>query len=264
MNAVNYELDGRVGILTLNRSESLNAVNPDMVAGLLAASARAADDAEVRAVVVRGAGKSFMAGGDLRWFREQLALPPAHAQSGFAELIAGVHAAIANFKRMDKPVIAAVHGAVAGFGLSLMLAADLALAADDAYFTLAYSNIALSPDGGATWSLPRHVGLKRAMEIALLGDRFDARQALELGLINRVVPKEVLDQEATALASRLAAGAAGALARTKALLNQSFENSLEDQLLCEQRRFVECASEADFAEGVAAFLAKRKPVFGDH
>lgn len=163
---------------------------------------------------------------------------------------------------MDKPVIAAVQGAVAGFGLSLMLAADLALAADDAYFTLAYSNIALSPDGGATWSLPRHVGLKRAMEIALLGDRFDAGRALELGLINRVVPKESLEQETMALASRLATGAAGALSRTKALLNQSFDNTLDDQLLSEQRRFVECASEADFAEGVTAFFAKRKPVFG--
>ena len=158
MSAVNYELVGRVAILTLNRPDSLNAVNPEMVAGLLAASARAADDPVARAVVVRGAGKSFMAGGDLRWFREQLTLPPGERRAGFAELITGVHAAIVNFKRMDKPVIAAVHGAVAGFGLSLMLAADLALAADDAYFTLAYSNIALSPDGGATWSLPRHIG----------------------------------------------------------------------------------------------------------
>ena len=264
MSAVNYELDGGVAILTLNRPESLNAVNPDMVAGLLAASALAADDPVARAVVVRGAGKSFMAGGDLRWFREQLALPVAQRQSGFAELIAGVHAAIVNFKRMDKPVIAAVHGAVAGFGLSLMLAADLALAADDAYFTLAYSNIALSPDGGATWSLPRHIGMKRAMEVALLGDRFDARRALELGLINRVVPKGVLEQESMALAARLAAGAAEALARTKALLDQSFDNPFEDQLLAEQRCFVECASEADFAEGLAAFFAKRKPVFGDN
>lgn len=262
MNAVNYELDGAVGILTLNRPDSLNAVNPDMVAGLLAASARVADDPAACAVVVRGAGKSFMAGGDLRWFREQLALPVAQRQSSFSELISGVHAAVASFKRMDKPVIAAVQGAVAGFGLSLMLAADLALAADDAYFTLAYSNIALSPDGGATWSLPRHVGLKRAMEIALLGDRFDAGRALELGLINRVVPKESLEQETMALASRLATGAAGALSRTKALLNQSFDNTLDDQLLSEQRRFVECASEADFAEGVTAFFAKRKPVFG--
>jgi len=190
MSAVNYEVDGRVAILTLNRPDSLNAVNPDMVAGLLAASSRAADDAGVRAVVVRGAGKNFMAGGDIKWFREQLALPLEQRRSGFAELIAGVHASVANFKRMDKPVIAAVHGAVAGFGLSMMLAADLALAAEGAYFTLAYSNIALSPDGGATWSLPRHVGTKRAMEIALLGDRFDAIRALDLGLVNRVVPRD--------------------------------------------------------------------------
>ena len=263
MSAVNYELDGGVAILTLNRPESLNAVNPDMVAGLLAASALAADDPVARAVVVRGAGKSFMAGGDLRWFREQLALPVAQRQSGFAELIAGVHAAIVNFKRMDKPLIAAVHGAVAGFGLSLMLAADLALATDDAYFTLAYSNIALSPDGGATWSLPRHIGMKRAMEVALLGDRFDARRALELGLINRVVPKGGLEQESMALAARLATGPAEALARTKALLNQSFDKSLEEQLLCEQQHVSECASEADFAEGLAAFFAKRKPAYGD-
>ena len=102
------------------------------------------------------------------------------------------------------------------------------------------------------------------MEVALLGDRFDVRHALELGLINRAVPKESLEQETMALASRLAAGATGALARTKALLNQSFDNTLEDQLLAEQRCFVECASEADFAEGLAAFFAKRKPVFGDN
>lgn len=261
MNAVTYEADGPVAILTLNRPDSLNAVNPDMVAGLLAASARAASDTEVRAVVVRGAGKSFMAGGDLRWFRDQLALPPDQRRSGFSALIAGVHAAIANFKRMDKPVIAAVHGAVAGFGLSLMLAADLALAAEDAYFTLAYSNIGLSPDGGATWSLPRHLGMKRAMEIALLGDRFNACRALDLGLLNRIVTQDRLEQEAIALATRLAAGATGALARTKALLNQSFDRSLEEQLLAEQMNFVDCAGEPDFGEGVSAFLEKRKPAF---
>ncbi|MFT3848667.1 MAG: enoyl-CoA hydratase-related protein [Propionivibrio sp.] len=262
MNAVNYEVDGRVAILTLNRPDALNTVDPEMVAGLLAASSRAAEDADVRAVVVRGAGKNFMAGGDIRWFREQLALPLAQRRSGFTELIAGVHAAVANFKRMDKPVIAAVHGAVAGFGLSMMLAADLALAAEGSYFTLAYSNIALSPDGGATWSLPRHVGMKRAMEIALLGDRFDAVRALEFGLVNRVLPKESLAQETMVLAARLAAGASGALARTKALLNQSFDRTLEAQLLAEQESFVDCASGPDFAEGLAAFLEKRKPVFG--
>ncbi len=192
MSSVKYELDGRVAILTLNRPDSLNAVSPEMVDGLLEASARAARDAEARAVIVRGAGKSFMAGGDLRWFREQLALPAGQRQAKFAELIAGVHASILNFKRMEKPVIAAVQGAVAGFGLSLMLAADLALASEESYFTLAYSNIALSPDGGATWSLPRHLGLKRAMEVALLGDRFDAGRAFDLGLVNRVVSRDLL------------------------------------------------------------------------
>lgn len=261
MSAVNYEVDGRVAILTLDRPDSLNAINPEMVAGLLAASSRAADDVDVRAVVVRGAGKNFMAGGDIRWFREQLALPLEQRRSGFAELITGVHASIIKFKRMDKPVIAAVHGAVAGFGMSMMLAADFAVAAEGAFFTLAYSNIALSPDGGATWSLPRHIGMKRAMEIALLGDRFDANRALDLGLVTRVVPKDSLEQETMALALRLAAGAPGALARTKALLNQSFERSLEEQLLAEQGFLVDCASEPDFAEGVAAFLDKRKPAF---
>lgn len=261
MNAVNYEVDGHVALLTLNRPDSLNAVNPEMIEGLLAASSRAADDASVRAVIVQGAGKSFMAGGDLRWFREQLVLPPAQRQSQFSELIGGVHASILNFKRMEKPVIAAVHGAVAGFGLSLMLAADLALAAEDTYFTMAYSNIALSPDGGATWSLPRHIGLKRAKEIALLGDRFDAGRALELGLINRVVPKDLLASEALLLASRIAAGSAGALARTKALLEQSFDHTLETQLLAEQGFFVDCTGQPDFTEGLTAFFEKRKPVF---
>lgn len=262
MSAVKYEVDGGVAVLTLSRPESLNSVNPEMVDALLAESSRAASDPEVRAVVVCGAGKSFMAGGDLRWFREQLALSSEQRRSRFSDLIAGVHASILNFKRMNKPVIAAVHGAVAGFGVSLMLAADLALAADDAYFTLAYTNIALSPDGGATWSLLHHLGTKRAMEIALLGDRFDAHRALDLGLVNRVVPRESLEQETRALAIRLASGAAVALARTKSLINQSPDNSFEDQLLAEQGHFVDCADEPDFTEGLAAFFDKRKPRFG--
>jgi 2-(1,2-epoxy-1,2-dihydrophenyl)acetyl-CoA isomerase len=161
---------------------------------------------------------------------------------------------------MDKPVVAAVRGAVAGFGLSLMMSADLVIAAENAYFTLAYSKIALSPDGGATWSLPRHVGLKQAMEIALLGERFDAVRARELGLVNRVVALDQLDAEALKLATRLAAGPAAALARTKALLNQSFDHTLEAQLLAEQRCFAACAADPDFSEGLAAFFEKRSPI----
>jgi 2-(1,2-epoxy-1,2-dihydrophenyl)acetyl-CoA isomerase len=261
MRAVLYEVQGDIALLTLNRPESLNALNLAMIDDLRTCTARAAFDPTVRAVIVRGAGEHFMAGGDLKWFREQLALPPTERQQLFEETIAAVHASILNLKGMNKPVIAAVQGAVAGFGLSLMIAADLALAADNAYFTLAYSNIALSPDGGATWSLPRQVGLKQAMEIALLGDRFDAARARELGLINRVVPLDELAAETLKLAQRLAAGPAEALARTKALLNQSLETSLEAQLVAEQRSFAACGAHADFSEGLAAFFERRKAVY---
>lgn len=261
MSAVVYELNGEVATLTLNRPGSLNALDPAMVEALQAATRQAAADAKVRVVIVRGAGDHFMAGGDLKWFREQSTLPVDTRRQRFTELLEGVHAAVRELKRMDKPVIAAVQGAVAGFGVSLMLACDLALAAGNSYFTLAYCSIALSPDGGATWSLPRHVGLKRAMEIALLGERFDALRALELGLINRIVEPAQLDAEARQLAQRLAAGPALALARTKALLNASasaLPDSLENQLLAEERAFVDCAAHPDFAEGLAAFFEKRR------
>jgi 2-(1,2-epoxy-1,2-dihydrophenyl)acetyl-CoA isomerase len=263
MNAVRYEVSDRVATLTLNRPEALNAVNPDMIEALLESSARAAGDSAVRVVVVRGAGPHFMAGGDLKWFRQQTELDAPDRRARFVKLIGGVHASILNFRRMDKPVVAAVHGAVAGFGLSLMMAADMVVASADAYFTMAYSNIALSPDGGATWSLPRQVGLKQAMEIALLGDRFDVTRARELGLVNRVVSPERLDNEVEELALRLAAGATDALARTKHLLNGSFDRTLEEQLDAEQSAFADCAARADFVEGLAGFFEKRKPVFGN-
>ncbi|MFZ4536238.1 enoyl-CoA hydratase/isomerase family protein [Propionivibrio sp.] len=259
MSAVIYEICDNVATLTLNRPESLNSVNPAMIDALLETSLHAANDPAVRAVIVRGAGQHFMAGGDLKWFREQTGLPVENCRARFNGLIEGAHASVLNFKRMNKPVIASVQGAVAGYGLSLMLAADLVLASENTYFTLAYSNIALSPDGGATWSLPRQVGLKQAMEIALLGERFDATRARELGLVNRVVPLDQLDAETLKLARRLAAGPAKALAHTKALLNQSFENSFDTQLLAEQGLFADCATHSDFAEGLAGFFEKRRP-----
>lgn len=257
MSTVLYELSDHVATLTLNRPQSLNALNLAMIEDLRQMSARAAFDPAVRAVVLRGAGDHFMAGGDLKWFRDQLALSPQERQLRFEEMIAAVHASILNLKGMGKPAIAAVHGAVAGFGMSLMMACDLVVAADNAYFTLAYSNIALSPDGGATWSLPRQVGLKQAMEIALLGDRFDAARALDLGLLNRVVPLAQLPVATQALAQRLAAGPAAALARTKVLLNQSLAASLETQLYAEQRAFAACGAHPDFNEGLAAFFERR-------
>jgi 2-(1,2-epoxy-1,2-dihydrophenyl)acetyl-CoA isomerase len=261
MRTVTYQLNAHVATLTLNRPEALNALNLAMIDDLREQSARAAFDPQVRAVVLRGAGDHFMAGGDLKWFRDQLTLPPQERQQRFEALIAAVHGSVLTLKGMGKPAIAAVHGAVAGFGMSLMMACDLVVAADNAYFTLAYSNIALSPDGGATWSLPRQVGLKQAMEIALLGERFDAARARELGLINRVVALADLASASEALAQRLAVGPTAALARTKALLNQSLGTSLETQLQAEQRAFAACGAEPDFSEGLAAFFERRPAAY---
>ncbi|MQY51395.1 enoyl-CoA hydratase [Rhodocyclus tenuis] len=261
MATVLYEVRDSVATLTLNRPQALNALDLAMIDELAAATARVAYDPAVRTVVIGAAGEHFMAGGDLKWFRAQLALPAAERQACFSRLIAAVHGSIEQIRTMEKPVLASVHGAVAGFGLSLMLAADLALAADDAYFTLAYCNIGLSPDGGATWSLPRLVGVRRAMEIALLGDRFDAARAAELGLVNRVVARAELAAETSALAARLASGPTVALARTKALLNQSLTQPLSAQLSAEQRAFAACAAEGDFAAGLAGFFERRPPQF---
>jgi 2-(1,2-epoxy-1,2-dihydrophenyl)acetyl-CoA isomerase len=164
-------------------------------------------------------------------------------------------------RHMPKPVVVAVQGAAAGFGLSLVLAADLALAAEDAVFTSGYIHLGTSPDGGLTAMLVRSVGLKQAAELMLLGDRFDARRALELGLVNRLVPPAILEAEAMALATRLANGPAHALARTKALLQATIGDAFDAQLRREAESFAACAATEEFVEGVRAFLAKRSPVF---
>lgn len=261
-SAVLYQTRGDFGLITLNRPAALNSLNRDMIDQLAAATTRAAEDDAVRVLLIRGGGDHFMAGGDLKWFREQIEGRSAtKIEAQFRQTIDDVHASTQAIRQMRKPVIAAVHGAVAGYGLSLMLACDFALAADNAYFTLAYCHLGLSPDGGATWSLPRVVGLRKATELALLGDRFDAATAASLGLVNRVVPLAELDAETEALATRLARGPAHALARTKALLNAAFDHSLDQQLKAEQRAFASCAAEPDFAEGLAAFAGKRKPKF---
>jgi len=162
---------------------------------------------------------------------------------------------------MPKPALASVAGACAGFGVSLMAACDLALVASDATFSLAYCRIGISPDGGSTWTLPRIVGRRRAFELALLGDRFGAEEALAMGLANRVVAPQALAAETEALARRLAAGPARALARTKALLEASPGATLAEQLEAEAAAFLDGVTEGEFEEGVRAFVEKRAPRF---
>jgi 2-(1,2-epoxy-1,2-dihydrophenyl)acetyl-CoA isomerase len=254
--------EGGVATVTLNRPQALNALNRELTLALREAVFSLEIDETVRCVVIRG-GEHFMAGGDLKWFRSLAeGRPAAENRVQFEGFIHEVHPLIVSLKRMPKPVLAAVRGAVAGFGMSLMMACDLALAADNAYFTLAYTLIGVSPDGGSTFSLPRIVGQKKAMEIAFLGERFDAAAAERLGLVNRVVPADKLEEETAKLAARLAAGPTRVYGRTKALINASLDVSLDVQLQREAEAFAASASEPDFQEGLAAFIEKRKPRFG--
>jgi 2-(1,2-epoxy-1,2-dihydrophenyl)acetyl-CoA isomerase len=254
-------IDGPIARLTLNRPQVMNALDRAMAERLAAAVTQIAGDRAIRVVVVSGAGDGFMAGGDIGLFKETLAVAPAERRVIFQSLVDTAHAAILGLRRLPVPVIASIHGPVAGFGMSLLMACDLAVAADSAIFTLAYSLIGLSPDGGSTYFLPRHVGSKKAMEIALLGDRFDAATALRLGLVNDVVAAAELAARVTALAERLARGPGQAYAATKRLLDQSALNSIEAQLDAEKESLVRSTTTADFTEGVEAFLARRPPRF---
>jgi 2-(1,2-epoxy-1,2-dihydrophenyl)acetyl-CoA isomerase len=259
--AVLVAREGAVATITLNRPQALNSLNRDLTLALRNNLSLVESDETVRCLVLRG-GEHFMAGGDLKWFKTLAeGKAPAENRAQFEGFIDEAHAIILTLRRMPKPVIASVRGAVAGFGMSLMMATDLAIAADNAYFTLAYTLIGVSPDGGSTFALPRIVGQKKAMEIALLGERFDAAAAERLGLVNRVVQREKLEDETTKLASRLAQGPTAVYARTKALLNGSLNASLESQLQREAEAFAQSASEPDFQEGLAAFIEKRKPRF---
>lgn len=246
-----------VARITLNRPAALNAFDVPAAEALRAAIAQVHDDASVRAVLIVGAGKAFCAGGDLAAFQADVAAASRTARA----LIDPLHAALVQMTQLRAPVVAGVHGAAAGAGLSLMLACDLAIAADDAKFGTAYARIAASPDVGLTWALPRIVGLRKAMELALLADTLDANEAHRLGLVNRVVPRDRFAQEADALVRRLAAGPTGAYQRIRALLRASSGRTLPDQLAAEADAFAAGAQTADFREGIDAFFTKRPPQF---
>jgi 2-(1,2-epoxy-1,2-dihydrophenyl)acetyl-CoA isomerase len=256
------ERAGAVATLTLNRPDALNTLDFTMMDALVAHTATLAADDALRVVVIRGAGRHFMAGGDLHAFAQRLGEAPDARRAEFQRLLERLHASIEHLHRMPHPVIARVHGAVAGFGLSLMCACDLAIAADDAYFTSAYRHIALTPDGGGTWALPRIVGLRKAMEILLLGERFDAQEALRIGLVNQVVATAELDAAVHSVVKSLAEGPVVALRNVKRLARGALDRSLSEQLRAEAESFAQCAATPDFAEGIQAFIAKRKPRFG--
>lgn len=246
--------DGAIAHLRFNRPQALNAADSATAAAFLDACKGIAADPSVRVVVISGEGRAFMAGGDIAQFRDDPASIPE-------TLIGPLHQAVRILTTLPVPVIASLHGAVAGAGMSLALACDLAVAADNTRFNFAYVNLGTSCDLGASWSLPRLVGLRRALEIALLSDPIDAAEALRLGLVNKVVAADALADETLALARRLASLAPSGQAMLKQLMRESFSRDLPDQLVAEQLAFAKCAATKDFGEAVSAFLEKRRPVF---
>jgi 2-(1,2-epoxy-1,2-dihydrophenyl)acetyl-CoA isomerase len=242
--------------LELNRPERLNAWNKQFAFDLLAAIRAAADDPEVRAVQITGAGRAFSSGADLKE-----AADPLDEMSVYQRLTERYHPIITGLRQMPKPVIAAVNGPAAGIGLSLALACDLIVAAESAFFQLAFVNIGLVPDGGSSLLVPSRIGFTRATQLAMLGERLDARTAKDWGLINEVWPDGEFRERADALLDRLASGATKSYAGTKRQLNQWLYAQMDAQLEFEAQIQREMAGSADFAEGIAAFNEKRPPNF---
>lgn len=248
---------GAVAYLTLNRPDVGNAIDVPLARCLLETAIAVEADATVRCVVLRGNGRIFCAGGDVKGLHAAGEALPGLLR----DILAYLHPAIARLARMDKLLITAIHGPAAGAGVGLAAVGDIALAEPGAHFTMAYSRIGLTPDGGATWLLPRLVGLRRAQELALTNRRVAAEEAAAMGLITRVVADGTLTAEVEALANSLANSAVGALGRTKRLLLASTDASLEGQLAAETETIAEQAAAAESRTGISAFAERRQPDF---
>ena len=253
-----WEQDGGVGRLTLNRPDSLNAWTAQFGGELKQVIEGEATDESVRAVLITGAGRGFSSGADLKAGFEA-------AEDGMPDIRRELgdiyHPVITGVRRLPKPVVAAINGPAVGIGCSLALACDLVLAAESAFLSLAFVNIGLMPDGGSTAFVPPAIGKARAFQMALLGERVPAPQALEWGLVNWVYPDASLMDEANALIEKLAAGPTRSYAGTKQALNRSIYGDLDGQLELESELQHALGRSKDFMEGVMAFGQKRPPAF---
>jgi 2-(1,2-epoxy-1,2-dihydrophenyl)acetyl-CoA isomerase len=255
---ITYEANQGVATITLNRPDVLNSFNIPMAAELQDALRLAAEDDAIRAVLLTGAGRAFCAGQDLA----EAAPTDGSPAPPIAEIVRRTYnPTVRAIRALEKPVVCAVNGVAAGAGANLALSCDVVLAADTASFVQAFSKIGLIPDTGGTFFLPRLVGLARATALAFFGDKLSAADAHAMGMIYRVVDAPRLLDEARTVAQRLATLPTRGLGLTKRAFNQSLANDLDAQLEVEAELQAEAASTADFAEGVRAFLEKRKPSF---
>lgn len=251
-----FERDGAVAILTMDKPATLNAFDQPMAEALAAKAVEVASDAAVRAVVLRGSGRHFCAGGDLA------AIAGAHDPSAYVlKLARTANVVLERFRTMDKPVLAELKGAVAGGGVGIALAADLRIAADSTKLSLAFLKVGLTPDMGATWTLPRLVGRARAFELAAVHDPVPVMEAWRMGLLNRVVKAEELERETLNWARELAQLPPKAVAEVKALLNAAETDTYGAHLEQDSAAIARMAATQDFREGVSAFFEKRPPRF---
>lgn len=253
-----YRVESHVARITIRREKHFNAIDLQSARELCDIVNRCGSDRTVRAVIISGAGdKAFCAGGDVASF----AANPDTVDLLIKEITGCLHQAISRLAWMDAPVIGAINGVAAGAGLSLAAACDLAIASDNAVFTSAYTQIGLTPDGSATYYLPRLIGRRRAMDLFLSNRVLKAQEALDWGLVNRVVPQPALATEADCLAAQLANGPTRAFGGVKKLMLMSLSDSLESQMERETRQIAELSRSDDGLEGVRAFVEKRKAKF---
>ncbi len=256
LKTVLYSAENSIATVTMNRPEVLNALDAQLGADLGAALRSASADAAVRVVLLTGAGRAFCSGGDIKSMAAGLATASTTPYD-LGALLRNFHDVVAYLHEMDKPVVAAVHGPAVGAGMSLALACDLRIAAEDSTFSQAFIRIGLSPDGGSTWLLPRAVGPARAAFLTMTGETLDARRALEWGIVNEVVPAGQDLSRATELARQLAGYSPYGLAALKRLLRASGRNSFREQLEAEASAQAANAGTAEFRAAVAAFLARK-------
>lgn len=252
-----FDVRDNVAHITLNRPEAANSINREMAIDLMHAAMHCSEDPVIRALVITGAGRIFCSGGDLKEFAAQGEHLPYHLKEETTYL----HAAISQLTRMDPPVVAAVNGSAAGAGMSLACACDIVVAAESTRFTMAYTRAGLTPDGSSTYFLPRIVGLKRALELTLTNRILSAQEALEWGIVTRVVPDAELLAQAHTIAAQLAAGPTKALGASKRLLHNGWTETLETQMKQESQTIAAMARTADASEGITAFLEKRAARF---
>lgn len=254
---IEFGIESNVALVCLNRPDDGNALVPGMAQELRQVALYCQEDSDIRAVIITGNGKMFCAGGDVKEFA-------SHGRDvGYytKEITHPLHAAISQFNWMDAPVVGAINGTAAGGGFSLALAPDIAVAAESAKFTMAYTNTGLTPDGSSTFFLARMIGLRRAKELALLNPVLTAEQAVEWGFINRVVPDDMLMEETMEIAIKLARGPTHTIGETKRLLLNGTTASLETQMEMETRVIAKISTTEDGLEGIKAFTKKRTPKF---